>query len=129
MSDELENLVVDESEVARKDLADALRPYLRFTREGGLQLRPEFDDLRAQDKVLCVVLGLKGLEALGYRDTASASPAEIVEYSGMAPGTVRPKLSELTKARQIHTKGGEYSLPSHSVPRAIARLKDHEPAN
>jgi hypothetical protein len=27
------------AEMARKDLADALRPYLRFTREGGLQLR------------------------------------------------------------------------------------------
>lgn len=120
----LEDLVVDEREVASTELASALGPYVRFTASGGLLLEPGFKELHAEHQVLCVLLALQALRMLGYRDTDQASPAQIVELSGMAPGTVRPKLSGLLKARHVtKSAGGSYSLPLHEARRAISLLE------
>lgn len=124
MNTKLEDLVVDERELASTQLAGTLAPYVRFTEAGGLLLEPAFHDLPADHKVLCILLSLQALRMLGYRDTDQATPAEIVDFSGMAPGTVRPKLSQLLKERQVaKTAGGSYSLPLHAARRAISLLE------
>lgn len=118
----LETLIVDESAVARDQLASALAPYLRFTRAGELLLEPRFDDLAAELRVLCVLLALQALRLLDLRETDQATPAEIVSISGMPPGTVRPKLAGLLKKRLVAKDGARYSLPVHAARRAIELL-------
>jgi len=122
MGDSLDDLVVDHSAIARGDLARALQPFVRFTGEGQLWLEAGFDDLPADQRVLCVLLAVQGLHILGYRDTDQVTPAEVVELSGMASGTVRPKLSALLKQRRIAKNGARYSLPIHSARRAVDLL-------
>lgn len=122
MPDALDALVVNEADVARDEIAAALRPFLRFTRDGGLLLEPGFEALSTENQVLCLLLGLRALEMLGLRRTAQASPTELVELSGMAAGTVRPKLSALRKSRRIIRVGSSYELPVHLARRAIQTL-------
>jgi hypothetical protein len=119
----LEDLVVDESTIAADDLAGTLEAYARFTSDGHLYLQPAFNDLPAEHQVLCVLLGVQALHLLGYRERDDATPAEIVEISGMAPGTVRPKLSTLVKRRAVVKSERRYSLPLHAATRAIEVLK------
>ena len=128
MANDLKRLVVEEADLAEADLADALEPYLRFTSDGQLLLEDGFEALSAKDRVLCLLLGLRAMEMLGLRPQATAKPAEIVRVSGMPPGTVRPKLSQLTRERYA-TKGADgYSLPLHSARRAVrilSEINDH----
>lgn len=122
MIDKLDALVVDEMAVAREDVAGALARFVRFTRSGELLLEPEFDELNAEQRVLCVLLAVQAQRMLGLRDTDEVTPGEVVALSGMPEGTVRPKLSTLLKSRQVAKSAGRYSMPIHSARRAIAVL-------
>jgi hypothetical protein len=123
MADKLSALIVDSESLARDEFARALGPYVRFTSSGGLLLEPAFDQLSSEHRVLCVLLALQAMRLLGLRDSDEVTPAQITEISGMPPGTVRPKLSALLKARWVvKGTGGLYSLPLHSARRAVALL-------
>ncbi|HEX8066296.1 MAG TPA: hypothetical protein VF520_07205 [Thermoleophilaceae bacterium] len=124
MSDALTTLLVDETEFARDEIAPALEPYVRLTRDGGLLLEPGFDALPTELRVLCVLVALQALKMLGVRATNDVTPAELVEISGMPEGTVRPKLSALHKAHRVSKDAGRYSLPMHSARRAMAALAE-----
>jgi hypothetical protein len=123
VTDSLHGLIVDESTVARDELAAALSPYVRFTGDGRLLLEPAFDELSADRKVVCVLLAFQALAILELRDDASATPAEIVELSGMPAGTVRPKLSALLKQRRVAKTADGYTLPLHAARRAADLLR------
>lgn len=122
MADKLSALVVDSETLARDEFARALTPYVRFTSSGGLLPGPAFDRLSSEHRVLCVLLALQAMRLLGLRNSDEVTPAEIVEISGMPPGTVRPKLAALMKARWVGKRSGRYSLPVHSAQRAIDLL-------
>jgi DNA-binding transcriptional ArsR family regulator len=122
MADALTALIVDDDALARDELAVAIAAHVRLTKGGALLLEPSFNDLPSDRQVLCVLLALKALKLLGFRESDSATPQEIVDLSGMAPGTVRPKLSALLKARLVTKQGHSYSLPVHSARRAIDLL-------
>ena len=121
--DPLEYLLADEDAFARETLASALAPLLKLSRSGDLFLEPAFSKLKARQQVLAVLLGLKAAEMLGIRESAATTPGEIVELSGMAPGTVRPKLSELLRERLIvRRKEGGYEVPVSAANQAVERL-------
>lgn len=122
MDDELRALVLDEETVARDELARALQPYVRFTSGGKLLLEPAFDELPAERRVLCLLLALQAMRILEMRDSDDATPAELTDLSGMAAGTVRPKLAALLKGRRVVKIDGRYSLPLHSARRAMELL-------
>lgn len=119
MADALDALLLDENDLARQDVAAGLQARVRLTRSGGVVLEPGFDELPAEHRVVCLLLALLALRMLGIRDTEAATPAEIVALSGMSPGTVRPKLSALLKARRVTKEGSRYSLAMHSARWAI----------
>lgn len=122
MTDPLQELLVDEGAVARDELAQALRPYVQLGADGGLWLRETFDGLPARSKVLCLLLAIKAQSLLGLREADGAQPQELIDASGMAAGTVRPKLSELRKARLVAKSGNLYLVPDPVVRRAQAQL-------
>jgi hypothetical protein len=125
MSDLLSSLIVDEQTLTRDELARVLGPYVAFSSGGALVIEPAFDRLSAQHRVLCVVLALQALHALGLRKDVAAAPAEIVDLSGMPPGTVRPKLSILLRGRWItRAKDGRYCVPLSSLRRVCRVLSE-----
>jgi hypothetical protein len=122
--DPLEDLLVDENAFARETLASALSPLLRLSRSGDLFFEPGFSELKALQQVLTILLGLKAAEMLGIRESASATPGEVVELSGMAAGTVRPKLSELVRQRLIlRRKDGGYEVPVSAANQVLDTLQ------
>jgi hypothetical protein len=122
MAEELRALIVDEEALAQEELARGLQPYVRFTSGGKLLLEPAFDDLPAEQRVLCVLLALQAMRLLGLRESDDATPGDVGAISGMPSGTVRPKLSALLKGRWVVKTGARYSLPLHSARRAIDLL-------
>lgn len=122
VGDALEGLIVDEEQIARTELAEGLRPYLRLTRGGELVFEPAFDALKAQQKVCVTLLGVRAAALMGLRDDAGSSPTELVQLSGLPPGTIRPKLSELLKLRLVAKKADRYEIPSHSLGRAMKSI-------
>jgi hypothetical protein len=121
---DLDSLIIDDNDLARDELAVGLQPFVRLTRAGRLILEPDFNRLPSERQVLCVLLALQAAHMLGLRETAAAVPAEVIELSGMPPGTVRPKLSALLKARHVVKDGSAYCVPVHSIRRAAALLGD-----
>jgi hypothetical protein len=124
--DPLEALLVDENTVAREELAKGLAPFLQLTNEGSVLPLPSFDDLDSKTKVLCALLGIKALAMLGRRESDRVSPAELIEMTNMAPGTVRPKLSKLAEERLITKADGAYWIGTHGARTALRRLGGEE---
>lgn len=124
--DPLSSLIVDESHLAREELADTLRPYLRLGRSGQVVIDRAFDQLTALQKVACILLGLAAAHMLDLRDRRGATPQEIVRVSGLAGGTVRPKLSELLRDRYAVRDGHDYAIPIHAIRRITDLLRSRE---
>ncbi|MCU1460207.1 MAG: hypothetical protein JWO37_282 [Acidimicrobiales bacterium] len=118
--DPLERLVVDEQTIAREELAEVLAPYVGITKSGGLVLTEDAATLNAATRMLAVMLALWAAEWLGLRASNGASPNELTELSGLPSGTVRPKLSELSKRRLVAKRGTGYEIPLASVRLAAA---------
>lgn len=125
--DPLQTLLVEADDIAREDVAEALSPLLRFTRDGALIPDQSFARLPAELRVVAVLLALRAQQMLGVREQAGATPGEVASLSGMPPGTVRPKLAQLLKAHRVARAGGLYSLPIPGVPSACQLLKEATP--
>jgi hypothetical protein len=122
-ADPLETLLVDEETIAREELAELLAPYVGITKAGGLVLTDNVTSLKAADRLIAVLLGAWAANLLGLRPRAGATPGELVALSGLPAGTVRPKLSELTKRCLVAKQGSEYVVPLASVRLAAAVLE------
>jgi hypothetical protein len=124
VSDSLTHLLVDEDEVGRALVAEALEPYVRLTRGGGISPLPLFDELVAEQKVLVALLSFRAMHLLGMRETQGTRPAHIAEVTGVPPGTVRPALQRLARKRMAAKAGNDYVVPLHASQRAITALKE-----
>jgi len=117
MTDPLEELVLDTTEVNRALLAETLKPYIGIDEKTGKIIkRPDFEKLNTRHKVLTFLLGIKASYLLNKRNDEAISPKEIEEQTGMPKGTINPKLSELKKDRVIAQKeNGTYFVPSTNL--------------
>jgi hypothetical protein len=118
MTDRLQALVVREEDFAREELADVLEGLVRFTANGELILDDSFGTLTTTQKVTCLLLACRAAQLLGLRQTYGATPAQLADMSGMPPGSVRPKLSELAKLRLVTKEGSTYFIPIHAGRKA-----------
>jgi hypothetical protein len=120
--DPLSALLVDENDVARDELAAGLAPFVQLTKQGGLLPLAQFDALNSANKVLTLLLAIKAMKMLELRETERVGPAELIAISGMAPGTVRPKLSALSSKRLIAKDGHEYWITNLGARKALQVL-------
>lgn len=125
----LRRLVVTPDVIAEDEIADALERYVRLTPEGDVVFHEAFGQLKAREQVLCLLLALRAAEMLGLRGSCSLTPQEVSKASGMAGGTVRPKLSALVKARLVSKDEGKYCIPIHAVAVATRTLLSNPVAN
>jgi hypothetical protein len=122
--DPLAALVVDEDSIAREELAAGLASYVQLTKEGGIWPLPAFEALTSADKVLCLLLAFRAMSMLDLRENDRVGPAELVEMSGMPPGTVRPKLSKLVEKRLVVRDKREYWISNPGARKALEVLRD-----
>jgi uncharacterized membrane protein (UPF0136 family) len=121
-ADPLAALLVDENDVAREELASGLAPFVQITKQGGLLPLEPFEGLNSANKVLTLLLAIKAMRMLELRDNERVGPAELTEMSGMAAGTVRPKLSALASNRLIAKDGPEYWITTLGARKALQVL-------
>jgi hypothetical protein len=118
----LSRLVVDELAIAEDEIAAALERYVRLTGDGQVVFEEAFTRLKARDQVLCVLLAVRAAQLLGLRTESALTPQEIVAVTGMAGGTVRPKLSALVRERLVAKGNAGYEIPVHALARATAEI-------
>jgi hypothetical protein len=123
VKDPLSALLVDENSIAREELAAGLAPFIQLTEQGRLWPLPPFEGLDSATKVLCALLAVKAMAMLGLRESDYVAPAELVEMTGMAPGTVRPKLSKLAQKRLIAKDDHQYGISTHGARKALETLR------
>lgn len=124
--DPLEQLLLDEAEVDRTRLAQALSGILGVdSGTGRLVLKPGFNSLTARLKVLAFLLGAKAAHLLGRTDTEAMTVKEVVDQSGMPRGTASVKLGELVADRVVSQTGprGAYYVASPQVLAALSELQ------
>jgi hypothetical protein len=122
-ADPLIGLLVNESALAREELAEGLAPRLQLTEEGGLWLLPGFEELTSVNKVLCLLLAVKAMKMLGLRESDRVSPSDLVGLSGMPAGTIRPKLSHLAEKRLIGRDKHQYWISTPGARKALQTLR------
>lgn len=124
-SNPLQALVVGEETLANQELADTLIPYVRFTEDGQFLLEPAFDHLSSPEKVLCVLLAARALDALGKRSNSELRSKEIIELTGMPDGTVHSAVKQLKDSRLI-AKGeqGGWEIPNHALRKVVTSLSE-----
>lgn len=122
--DPLAELIVDEQEIAREELAQVLRPYVRFSRTGWPLFEKAFHQLTSLKRVCCVLLALRAMSLLDLRDRTGASNTDIAEITGMPQGTVNPKLSELKDQRLAVKEDGEWTIPTYALRRAMEMIEE-----
>lgn len=123
VQDPLAALLVDEDSIAREELAAGLAPYVQLAEQGGLWPLPPFEDLDSATKVLCALLAVKAMSMLGLRESDRVAPVELIEMTGMPPGTVRPKLSKLAEKRLIAKDDHQYWISTRGARKALQVLK------
>lgn len=124
--DPLRALLVDDADdLDRAAIAAALRDLTSLdAKTGDVRVRPSFNDLSSRGKIMGYLLAAKVAELLEKRPSALVSPKEIVDNTGMAPGTVRPTLSKLADKRMItRSAGGAYTVAPHQISHAIEALR------
>ena len=122
-ADPLEALLVDESSIARDELATALAPFVQLTRDGGMIPTERFAQLSAAEKLLATLLSLVAHRLLGNRAGDAAKPAELARLTGLPTGTVHPTLSELARKHKVAKQADGYYLPRAAMRSAGAQLR------
>ena len=120
MTNELEGLLVDGTEIDKKLVAEILSSFIRIDKNT-CEIRPlgSWNDLKATVKILVYLLARKAMIALELSiDDEAASTTEIINNTGMAGGTVRPRLRELLGERFLaQTKEQKYYVPNYAIER------------
>lgn len=120
--DPLDRLIVDENEINRELLASILDGIVTIGKQTGQIIRQSaFDDLVSKQQVAVLLLAHRVRYERDLVDSEWASPAEIAELSGMARGTVRPKIRELTDDGIAEDNDSKYRIPPHRF-QAVERL-------
>lgn len=112
--DPLDKLIVDENEINRELLATILNGVVTIGKQSGQIIRqPAFDDLVSKQQVAVLLLAHRVRYERDLVDSEWAAPAELAEQSGMASGTVRPKIRELTEDGIAEENDSTYRIPPH----------------
>ncbi len=126
MESSLSSLVRSEAVIAEELMAETLRPLFSFTDAGGVVPSPAFHSLSPRKKVLSLLMAVKALNMLGFRQVDDAGPTEISNLGGIPLGTVKPELRELEKQKLSVSQKGRYQIPLSSLSRVAALIGEQE---
>lgn len=126
--DPLDDLVIKAKEVEgeyRKILADLLKPHVRFDPETGtIHFTQQPPKLNTKQHVLVYLLAKLALTQKNPQFEPVATAKDIEDATGLPGGTVRPKLTELSRQRVITKIGVAYCVQAANLLKARALLED-----
>ena len=124
----LRSLLVDRNQIDEGRLAAALQGRLSLDEKtGDIVAMTPFEDLKAHQKLLCVLLGRLVSDILGLPGAGPASPKELIAITGLRSGTVYPSLRRLTEDNVASQDSeGRYFVPRSRVVAAIDELPQGE---
>ena len=113
----LQELLTDQDAVDTERVVAALKGKVGIdSTSGALVLDTGFDDLSAEGKVLCTLLGRLAAVLLDLQQEEAMAPKEVIQASGVPGGTVHPTLKRLREKRlvaQDETK--RYFVPRNKI--------------
>lgn len=123
-ADPLESLLIDAAEVDRAAIANALRDLVAIdSKSGNIVFRPSAR-LQSKQKILAYLLGRKVSKLLGKIEVEAVSPKTIIADTGLASGTVHPKLKELREERAVSQESdGAYWIAPFQLHYALEMVK------
>jgi hypothetical protein len=111
--DPLAELLVDARHVDRQAITEALRGRVSIDSESGRAvLLAGYSRLDAKRKILTVLLGRKAAQLLNVVDHETLTNGEVVDATGLPPGTVASSLKNLRERRLV----GQEEDRSYLVP-------------
>jgi hypothetical protein len=123
--DPLRALLVDATAVNREAIADILKGRVAIdSGSGRLVLLSGYNQLDARRKVLSVLLARKAACLLKLAETEALANKEVVEATGLAPGTSAPSLKSLKELRLVSQDNDKaYYVPNAQLSNAIDFVK------
>lgn len=123
-ADPLESLLIDAAEVDRAAIANTLRDLVAIdSATGNVVFRPSAR-LNSKQKILAYLLGRKVSRLLGKIDVEAVQPKTIISDTGLASGTVHPKLKELREERAVSQESdGAYWIAPFQLHHALEMVK------
>ena len=122
--DPLASLLIDAAEVDRAAIANTLRDLVAIdSTTGSVVFRPGAR-LNSRQKILAYLLGRKVSHLLGKIEIEAVHPKTIISDTGLASGTVHPKLKELREDRIVSQESdGAYWIAPFQLHNALATVK------
>ena len=124
---ELENLVVNGTDMDRKLVAEVLAPYVRLDKDN-CNIRPtdEWYRLSSETKILIYLLARKAMIALNFDiPSEGAKATEVVRDTGLKSGTAHPTLRKLLDSRLVEqSQDRRYSIPNHAISRIRSMITE-----
>jgi len=122
--DPLHALVLDAAEVDRAAIAGALKGRVGIdSKSGRAVLSPGFNGLDSRAKVMAVLLARKAAHLLDLADVETMAYKEVVEASGLPPGTVAPSLKDLREGHLVAQNDAKaYYVPNAQINAAVGLL-------
>lgn len=125
----LDSIVVDEDAADEEALVALLNPYLRIGGTSGrLIFESAYDDLRAREKILTVLVAELAKVVLGMEESAWLPPSEISRQGGIKKGTVDPTVRDLYEDGLLEGEDGRYRIPRTKL-HEVEKLLDVEKLN
>ena len=124
---ELENLVVNGTDMDQKLVAEVLAPYVRLDKDN-CNIRPTdgWYPLSSEIKILVYLLARRAMVALKFDiNYEGATASEIVRDTGLKSGTAHPTLRKLLDRRLVEqSKDRRYSIPNHAISRIRSMIPE-----
>ena len=123
-TDPLRGLLVDAAEVDREAIASTLSGKIALDGETGRPvLSPGYAALDGNRKVLLILLARKAASLLDLAETEVFANKEVVEHSGLPPGTVGPTLRRFKELHLVDQDDNKkYYIPNSQLNQAIAQI-------
>lgn len=129
MDDPLDAVFAEPEKLEGENRAKLAKLIVRFVaiepESGEISYKPDTDKLTAKQLVLVFLLSRLALSTRNPAFPAALAPKEIELKTGLPGGTLRPKLTELTKERCVYyDTDGKYSVRVVDLGRARLVLSD-----
>lgn len=126
----LEDLVVNGSEVDRELVGQILAPYLRLDKDTcNIRVTEKWEGLGNEEKIVLYLVAKKAMVALKFPvKSEEAPPAEVIKQTGLPSGSVYPALRSLLQQRIIDQPGKRsgYLVPNHALEKVKSMFREKE---